>query len=419
MPDSPGVYFFRKGKEVTYIGRATSLRDRVKSYFVSDLINTRGKLIVEMVGKADSIKFQKTDSVLEAIILEANLIKKFQPFYNTDAKDDKSFNYVVITDEDFPQVLVVRGHDIVKRSAFYVLRSTIFGPFPNGSALQEALKFIRKIFPYRDAKCKFTPPLTPPLKRGEGKRVGKPCFNRHIGLCPGTCTGEISKKDYAKTIRYIIQIFQGKKKSVLRGLEQEMKRFAKDEDFEKAADIRNKIFALTHIRDVAFIKKENENSMLHASRFTLHNSQRIEAYDMAHLGGKNARGVMVVLEDGEFNKKEYRTFVVRNSKEGDDVGALCEILERRFKHSEWQYPSVAVIDGGQGQLNVALKIIKKYSPKTKVVSVVKNEQHKARAILNTNTLTELLKNEILKLNGEAHRFAIGRYRKAAGKNWLI
>src|SRR3989344_3108304 len=112
FPDLPGVYLFKKGKEILYIGKATSLKDRVRSYFIADLANTRGQFIFDMVGKAGKIDYLKTDSVLESIILESNLIKKYQPKYNTKQKDDKSYNYVVITKEDFPRVLLIRGSNI-------------------------------------------------------------------------------------------------------------------------------------------------------------------------------------------------------------------------------------------------------------------------------------------------------------------
>ena len=435
--DGPGVYFFLKGKKVLYIGRATSLRDRVRSYFSCDLIETRGQLIADMVRRADNVKFQITNSVLEAIILEANLIKKYQPFHNTEEKDDKSFNYLVITNEQFPAIKIIRGKLLNRQPTtnnqqpkeFFGLPAQISekfvaGPFPNAGALQEALKFIRKIFPYRDAKCR---PCIFPRNSAfslRGSAGCKPCFNRHLGLCPGTCTGEISKKDYAKTIRYITQIFKGKKKSVLQGLAQEMKRYAKSKEFENAASIRNKIFALNHIRDVAFIKKEND--VRGGKRFDLESPERsnlkkpfrIEAYDVAHLSGKNARGVMVAMENGELSKKDYRIFIIKEAKGGDDIGALSEVLQRRFKHPEWKFPDVAVVDGGQGQLNAAIDIVKKYSPETEVVSVVKDERHKAREVLGKIS-KEVSRSDIVKINAEAHRFAISKYRKAERKRFRL
>ena len=155
LPKNPGVYFFlgspkrsgggKKGKDILYIGKATSLHDRVKSYFGKDIIATRGPHILDMVALSNSIKWQSTDSVLEALILEANLIKKYQPKYNTKEKDNKSFNYVCITKEELPKVLVIRGRNLKKENY-----QAIFGPFPNGLQLREAMTIVRRIFPYID-----------------------------------------------------------------------------------------------------------------------------------------------------------------------------------------------------------------------------------------------------------------------------
>src|SRR3989338_4981810 len=153
LPDNPGVYFFKSGRKILYIGKATSLRDRVRSYFSTSLGDARSSVIVAMIEEAKSISWQKTDSVLEALILEANLIKQYQPKYNTDEKDDKSYNYLVITKEDFPRVLIVRGREL--HSPLFAKRyslNAVFGPFPHGQQLKEALKIVRKIFPFRD-KC--------------------------------------------------------------------------------------------------------------------------------------------------------------------------------------------------------------------------------------------------------------------------
>jgi len=203
LPDAPGVYFFlgrpskrdlglgsrkpesgdRAGK-ILYIGRATSLRSRVRSYFDARLADTRGPAIVVMVEEARGVRYEQTDSVLEALILEANLIKKHQPKYNTKEKSDKSFNYIVITKEDFPRVLLMRERELLLKTKNYKLITSI-GPFPHGSVLREALKIVRKIFPFRD-KC--TPYGSP---YGSQTSIGskRGCFNRQIGLCPGVCTG--------------------------------------------------------------------------------------------------------------------------------------------------------------------------------------------------------------------------------------
>src|SRR3989338_4634508 len=229
LPDTPGVYFFLKTRmnadtdaderrlprreNILYIGRATSLRNRVRSYFAPDIAEKRSQWIAKMLTEAKSVDFRKTDSVLEAILLEADLIKRFKPTYNTDEKDDKSFNYIVITEEDFPSVFIARSNNIdfdtrqLKTS--HSKLKTIYGPFTNGFQLQTAMKIIRRIFPYRDVKC--IPCNRKAQPYGSKVEPCRPCFNRQIGLCPGVCTGEISKMEYAKTIRNLCLFFEGKK----------------------------------------------------------------------------------------------------------------------------------------------------------------------------------------------------------------
>ena len=237
LPDTPGVYFFKKGRTTLYIGKATSLRDRVRSYFASDIVSTRGEAVARMVNEATSIAHTKTDSVLEALILEANLIKSHQPPYNAISKDNKSFNYVVITKEDFPRALVVRGRELFQNWDQAKIRYT-FGPFTQGTSLQEAVKIVRKIFPFRDSKC------TPCPEQLKKSSHCKSCFNRQIGLCPGVCTGEMSKEEYAVVIGHIRELFSGNFRGLKRQLWKEMKAAARDEQYEKAHTLRRQISAL-------------------------------------------------------------------------------------------------------------------------------------------------------------------------------
>ena len=402
FPQNPGVYFFldKKGDPL-YIGKATSLRSRVTSYFRSSprRIDVR---ISEMVGLSTKIKFQETDSVLEALILEANLIKKYQPKYNIKEKDDKSFNYIVITKEDFPRVVVLRRRDIEKsqRKAKDLKVKYLFGPFPEGGNLKEALKIIRKIFPFRD-KCLLASgkPAT-----GKPSTAGKPCFNRQIGLCPGVCTGEISKADYAKTIRNIKLFFEGKKKDVIRNLKKEMIVFATKREFEKAGIIKNKIFSLSHIQDVALIKDPPPLGSS-ASKW------RIEAYDVAHLSGKFTVGAFSVLENGKLNKSEYRLFKIKEAKGPNDTASLREILLRRFSHKEWPLPNLIVVDGGKAQKNMTEKVLRENKLKIPVVSVVKDDRHRPSNFLGLKKYIDNFKKEVLLSNHEAHRFAIGYHKK--------
>lgn len=392
MPDAPGVYFFLGGrKDILYIGKATSLRDRVRSYFAPDIAEVRSPLIAQMVEKARSIDWRETDSVLEALILEASLIRTHRPKFNTDRKDDKSFNHVVFTREEFPRILLMRGKDLASQTPAALKKQyrSIFGPFPHGAQLKEAMRIVRKIFPYRDT-------CTP--------RQGKPCFNRQLGLCPGVCSGEVSKEEYGRTVRHLTIFFEGKKKALLRELERDMKRAAKEEAFERAAKLRGQIFALQHIQDVSLIKSEYRSPRASGA-------YRIEAYDTAHLGGAAAVGVMTVVEDSAAQKAEYRTFRIKQAKAGDDVGALREILSRRLAHPEWPFPRLIVVDGAKAQMNAAAAVLAEAGLSIPLVGVVKDEHHRPRGLSGDKTAIAEHEQDILLANAEAHRFAIGRHRR--------
>ena len=386
LPNSPGVYFFLTSrKKILYIGRATSLKDRVKSYFNTDIAASRGPLIEKMFTEAGDVRCIKTDSVLEAIILEAYLIKKHQPPFNVKEKSDKSFNHVVITNEEFPRVLLIRERELKAKSC--ELKAT-YGPFPHGSLLRNALKIVRKIFPFRDT-------CTP--------QSGKPCFNRQIVLCPGICTGEVSKKEYQKTIRNIKLLFEGKKHALIKKITAEMNSAAKNKEFEIAGKIRNTIFSLKHIQDVSLIKPATHN--LESKTY------KIEAYDVAHMAGKHIVGVMVVSENGEMKKSDYRKFNIKTVKTGNDIGALTEIIERRLTHTEWPLPRLFVVDGGKAQIHTAEKIFQKYGIEIPTVGVVKDEHHRPKKILGDKLFISKYEKEILLANSEAHRFAITFHRK--------
>ncbi|HVS79722.1 MAG TPA: UvrB/UvrC motif-containing protein [Candidatus Paceibacterota bacterium] len=397
FPTEPGVYFFLNGKKnIIYVGKATSLRDRVRSYFGKDLINSRGPLLVQMVEEATDIKFIQTDSALEALILEANWIRKSKPRYNTREKDDKSYNYVIVTKEDYPLITTVRGRELEMAEMTGGLPWKIkymFGPYPHGLQLREALKIVRRIFPYRDAKCT-------PLQ-------GRPCFNRQLGLCPGTCTGEISKAEYGKTIRNLKLFFEGKKRTLLSTLEREMKTAAKKQEFEKAGKLRNTIFALTHIRDIALLKREED--------ITDGPVVRLEAYDIAHISGTNVVGVMIAVENGEAKKSDYRKFRIKLNPGVNDTAALAEVLSRRLNHQEWQLPTAILVDGGQAQMNAAKAVLEARDFQIPIVAVTKNDRHRPESFSGDEAFIEANKNAILLANSEAHRFAIAYHRNLRGR----
>lgn len=416
LPDKPGVYFFlgpsdrgKKNENILYIGKATSLKDRVGSYFSKDLIDTRGPILVDMVFSAKKIKYQVTDSVLEALILEAEQIKKHQPKYNTKEKSDKSFNYVCITKEELPKVVIVRGKNIKNR----VFDKT-YGPYTSSTQLREALRLVRKIFPFLDDKSKNY------LE-----------FYRQINLVPDIN----DKKLYLQNIKNIKLFFSGSprpggaRKKILGNLKKEMLVCAKAKEFEKASEIKRQIFALQHINDVALLRNENPklknfSGLLHPTggTFPVQNSLvqdfRIEAYDIAHMGGKNMVGVMTVVDDGEPEKSEYKKFKIRTQENANDTGALKEVLERRFNHPEWRYPNLLVVDGALAQFNTATKVLKNLSLKIPVVGVVKDDKHKAKAFIGNEEIINENKAAILLANSESHRFAINYHKNIRTKNFL-
>ena len=453
LPQEAGVYFFYGKAEsalggplkhgpLLYIGKATNLRTRVASYFRNNTnlqmnanganmqitnvnapelssenrslapipnVPGRNEWIGSMMPLVEEVEFEQTDSVLEALILESNLIKKHQPKYNTLEKDDKSFAYFVITKEEFPKVLIVRKTDLdvakrktqnveremqdverktwnVKRgtrnaklgmqnvkSEMHAPRSTFqvaqsFGPYTSKQQMQIALKIMRRIFPFHGGK----------------QKTEKGCLDFQLGLCPGPYADAISKEDYKKNIDGIKLILAGKKKRLLSGLEKEMKVLAKQNEFEKAAQVRNKIFALQHIRDVALITREVEHGTWNNNQKTIFNNQeekedelslrgstlpkqsrtlqgsgspqifeyenlrddnslksksynltpvRVEAYDISNISGTDAVGSMVVFTNSHPDKSQYRKFKIKTVEGSNDVAMMKEVLLRRFSHS--------------------------------------------------------------------------------------
>jgi excinuclease ABC subunit C len=397
LPDKPGVYLFKKGGDILYIGKATSLRDRTRSYFVKDLIETRSVSVADMVALATSIDFEVTDTALEALLLEAELIKRYKPKYNTKEKDDKSFNYVIITNDPIPRIELIRGRNLKIEKELSTLKPKYaFGPFTSGSAILEGLRIIRRIFPYIDRKA---------IQKDTYE------FYKQLGLTPDTTNTEALNK-YKENIKHIVLFFQGKKKKIISDLKKDMQAKAKALKFEEANLIKKQIFALEHINDIAVIKSDFFGSRIDDKSF------RIESYDIAHLGGKEMVGVMTVIQNREVDKTEYKKFIIRSQTGANDTGALHEVLMRRFRHIEWGLPELVVVDGGIAQINVTEQVLKFYQLKIPVVSVLKDEQHKPKDILGDKILTKEYKKEILLANSESHRFAITFHKLKRDKNFI-
>ncbi len=416
LPDVPGVYLFTLGKgrakKVLYVGKATSLRDRTRSYFDDDLIATRGPRIVDMVTLADGIEYETTPTVLEALVREAALIREHRPKANAMGKDDKSFLYAVITNETIPRVLAIRGTDIdfrgkkMLRPSVVKLRA-IHGPFPSGYQLREALRLIRKIFPFFDTEK----PVEELGKHGRAKVE----FNRQIGQYPkkgesGTLGEDrTARRHYLQSIRNVSLFLSGRVKTLRQTLERDMRAAVKAERFEDAAKIRNQLFALDHVQDVSLIKEDWQREKERQSGMG-----RIEGFDTAHLSGTNAIGVMTVLEDARPAKKHYRSFNIRGVQKNDDIASLKEVLIRRFGHSEWPYPKAIVIDGGKTHKKAAETVLAEMGIRIPVAAVVKDERHRPREVIG-GMRAGISDADAVLVNAEAHRFSITLHRKARSR----
>lgn len=396
LPDCPGVYLFTKGrgksKEVLYIGKATSLRDRVRSYFDDDLIATRGPRVVDVITRADAVSYETAPTVLEALVREAALIRQYLPIGNVEGKDDKTFLYAYITDEEVPRVLTARGKDVDFEEARVgsVRYTAIHGPFPSGPQLREALRLIRRIFPFYD-----TPKPIGYAGKHQRARVE---FNKQIGHYPK----EVEQKAYLRSVRNVSLFLSGRVKALRETLMREMKQAAKEERFEDAAQIRKQLFALDHVQDVSLIREERPGERAPGPR--------IEAYDTAHISGTNTIGVMTVVEDGVAVRREYRTFKVRTSK-NDDIKSLKEILSRRLGHPEWQMPKVFVVDGGKTHKKAAEEVLAEAGVMIPVVAVIKDEKHRPREVIGA-LRAGITEADAVLANAEAHRFALAGHRKA-------
>ena len=386
IPDCFGVYLFYEKGRLSYVGKATSLKNRIKSY----LKPKTGRPIELMIEKIDKVKWQKTDSALEAIILEANYIKKLKPKYNIKEKDDKSWNFLVITKDKFSKLKAVREKDLNFKDYKYV-----FGPYIGGK-ISEVLKILHSLF--NISRCE------PGQKR--------PCFDYQLKNCLGVCTKETDNKTYnKKVIKPLILFLKGKKKTLIRSLEKEMKNHSLNQKFEEARRIRDQIFSLKRIIDFSLLDK----SFLENQSKNISPIKRIEGYDISNLGNEAMVGSMVVFQDGKPQRGEYKRFKIKARKTQSDVDCLKEVLERRMRHKEWPLPNLILVDGGLAQVNAAKKVLKKDIP---VIGIAKGKERKRNELISdkkNNKWVSENKGLLIKVRDEAHRFAINYQRQLKRK----
>lgn len=531
LPSKPGVYLMHDDKDaIIYVGKAISLKNRVRQYFQSS--RNKGVKIEQMVTHIARFEYIITDSELEALVLECNLIKEHRPKYNTMLMDDKTYPFIKVTvQEDFPRVLFARQ--------MYKDKAKYYGPYTSAGAVKDTIDLIHKLYGIRTCNKQ--------LPKMQGKE--RPCLNYHIHQCPAPCQGYISKEEYAKSVKKVLTFLNGDYAPILKELEEKMVAASEAMEFEKAIEYRELLNSVTKIaqkqkitssdmedKDViamsvdqhdavvqvffirdgrligrdhfclriangdsrpdvlsAFIKqfyagtpyipreimlqyeiedaalieewlssrkgqkvhiqvpkkgqkeklvelaKKNADMVLTQDRerirreegrtigamkeiaklLNLPKLERVEAYDISNISGFQTVGSMVVFEKGRPKRSDYRKFRIRGVQGADDYASMEEVLTRRLSHYE-NYPDLIMMDGGRGQVNIALKVMQQLNIEVPVCGMVKDDKHRTRGIYFHNIELPIDRDSegfrlVTRIQDEAHRFAIEYHRSLRSK----
>jgi excinuclease ABC subunit C len=398
------------------VGKAKNLKKRVSSYFVNRKnLGAKTQVLVSQIKK---IRYINVDSELESLLLEANLIKKFDPRYNARLTDGKSYLRAKITIKDeIPKVLFARRED--EKNSIY------FGPFPNSTDLKTVLKIVRRIFPYQSVN-------------NHPKRY---CLYYHLGLCPCPPMFKNSDqvKDYRKNIRYIVKFLEGNTKDVIRELEEEREALSKEENFEEASSVQKKIDAINYVTSQShnpFEYEQNPNlrsdlrsneisgliKALNQNGYNLTKLERIECYDISNISGIHATGSMVVFTNGEKDSGNYRRFQIKRPPKvvPNDFAMMREVITRRFNHPEWGKPDLLIIDGGKGQVSSVKQALFETNIDVAFVGIAKKEELLITPEFKVIRLSKKSPalNLVRRVRDEAHRFAITYHKKLRAKYLL-
>ena len=545
LPGKPGVYLMHDEKdEIIYVGKAISLKNRVRQYFQSS--RNKGVKIEQMVTHISRFEYIVTDSELEALVLECNLIKEHRPKYNTMLMDDKTYPFIKVTvDEEYPRVLFAR--EIKKDKAKY------FGPYTSAGAVKDTIDLIRKLYHIRSCN------------RNLPKDIGKerPCLNYHIKQCYAPCQDYISKEEYRKSVQQALRFLGGEYDKILKTLEEKMNQASEELDFEKAIEYRELLNSVKQIaqkqkitnsdgedKDILAVATEEDDAVVqvffirggrligrdhfymkisrdekkseilenfikqfyagtpyiprelmvqeelkesnlleewltqkkgHKVYITVHqkgqkkklvdlaeknaklvlstdkerlkreegrtigavkeiekllglsNLSRMEAFDISNTNGFNSVGSMVVYEKGKPKRNDYRKFKIKGVQGADDYASMEEVLTRRFEHgikekeegkelgSFTSFPDLIMMDGGKGQVNVALQVLEKLHLNIAVCGMVKDDNHRTSNLMDVNGNILPVKRDsslfflLTQMQDEVHRFAISYHRKLRGK----
>ncbi len=404
IPQSPGVYIFKKGKTILYIGKSISLKARVKTHIESAKIDAKEKAIVS---QSDHISYSLCDSEFQSLILESKLIQRFRPKYNARWKDDKSYLYIKVSIADeYPKIYATRKEQ--SKKALY------FGPFPSLSSVDFILKEIRRVFPF----CM------------QNKLTKKACFFSKIGLCK-PCPNMIHhvtnsdekavlKKLYRANIRQVVKILKGETATVLKELYRSLLVKVRLEEFEEAIDLRDRILRFEKfITQTSFNHEETnpnrseesiQQLLLLLQHFypKLKTLSRIECYDVSNLSFTNATASMVVLTNGIIDKGAYRRFKIRQENVRSDFEMLREVVQRRFSN-HWPTPNLIVVDGGRPQVKILHELLRLKHYDYPLIGIAKNPDRLVVGVDHYPTLRLSLNNlgfnMIRQIRDESHRFA--------------
>ena len=405
LPKSPGVYFFKdKSGEIIYIGKAAVLRNRVRQYFQnSRLRDTKTNALIADINDVD---WTEVETELDALFLEAEMIRRYLPKYNILLRDDKSFVYVRMDlKSNYPSVTFTRRP--MDDGAEY------FGPYLSKFTISQALRHLRKIFPYSTHTATNVP--------------NRACLQAQIGICPGLEAGMTSLEEYRRNLRKLISYITGKRKKLINEMEKEMSSLAKASEFEKAAKLRDKLTALKNL-DSKIIFGDRENLDISKDRglielaglLSINPPRRIEGFDISHMSGTDTVASMVVFVSGVPDKSQYRKFKSRIAG-NDDFAHMREVITRRFSETnvkKWGKPNLILIDGGKGQVTSALAALKDLQVEVPLIGLAKRyeeviipnndaitikPQYDIKVLSPSSDALKLLQ----RIRDESHRFAVG------------
>ncbi len=357
LPLSPGVYFHKsESGEIIYVGKAAVLKNRVRQYFQSKKdFDIKTLALVNEIHDTDWVE---TESEIDALFLESEMVKRYMPRYNILLRDDKSQTFVRIDmKSEWPHVSFTRNPADDK--------ATYIGPFYNGYAVKKALRYLRKVFPYYTKA---------PTDR-------RPDLDAHLGLSPRP---DMTSQEYKTSLKKLIRYIKGGRVTITNDIEKDMKRAARSEEFERAAELRNKLSHLKELQrrimfgDKEFLDISKDKALVQLTELLglTKAPARIEGYDISHMSGSNVVASMVVFTNGVSDRSNYRKFKLRQER-NDDVANMHEVITRRLSEKNlraWGKPDLLLIDGGKGQLGAAVKAMKSAELDMPVISIAKREE---------------------------------------------